>query len=304
MYKPPQSTNLRLRDGTRQHLLCWSNNKAPQKQTPCLLLHGFTNDAHIWTGLAQQLQNQHKVYAMDFRGHGDSDWDPQARYSHQTLRDDIANVVQQLGLKRFHIVGHSLGARVAALYIQQYQPELASFTLVDTGPEVGAAGVRKVRQDAEAMPTLFNSIDHYSEYLGNIYMMANQKNIRQLLAKNGLKKRPEGGFAPKTDPAFTASLWKPQSQNNDASDLNTPLNEQLWQALATITAPTLILKGQISAILSRRAANKMVNQIMPNAQLDIIRRAGHAVMVDNPSEFEKRTLDFIEQCETEKSDTE
>lgn len=304
MHNPPQSINLRLRDGTRQHLLCWSNDNHRQVQTPCLLLHGFTNDAHIWTGLAQQLQNSHSVYAMDFRGHGDSDWDPQARYSHQTLRDDIADIVWQLGLKRLHIVGHSLGARVAALYIEHSRPDLASFTMIDTGPEVGAAGVSKVRKDAESMPTAFNSIDLYCEHLANIYILANQNNIYQLLAKNGLKALPEGGFTPKTDPAFTAALWNPQSHNNNASDLSTPLNEQLWQALTSINAPTLILKGQISAILSRSVANKMVNQVMPNAQLDIIRRAGHAVMVDNPAEFEKRTMDFIEQCECEHSDLE
>lgn len=292
-HTPPQSKYIHLRDGLRQHILCW--NQEIHQQTPCLLLHGFTNDGHIWTSLAEHLQNKHAVYAIDFRGHGDSDRDPKARYTHHTLVDDINDIVQHFGWQRFHIVGHSLGARVAALYIQRYQPELISFTIVDTGPEVGAAGVSKVRKDAEAMPAKFSSIEQYTEYLSNIYLLANRKNIELLLAKNGLKELPDGELTPKTDPAFTAALWNPQSYQNNAKDLKAPLNEQLWNALSHITAPTLILKGQISAILSRNIANKMAKQIMSNAQLSIIPRAGHAVMVDNPTEFEKQTLNFINQ---------
>ena len=78
-----------------------------------VLLHGFTNDAHIWDGLASKLQQSHQVFALDFRGHGDSDWDPEGRYEHAVLVSDVQQIIAQLGLNNIHLVGHSLGARVA-----------------------------------------------------------------------------------------------------------------------------------------------------------------------------------------------
>jgi pimeloyl-ACP methyl ester carboxylesterase len=287
-----QSRYLYLQDGLRQHYLFWDCKNS--NSTPCLLLHGFTNDAYIWSGLAHRLQKNHQVYAIDFRGHGDSDWDPQARYTHDTLVKDVADSVRQLGLERFHLVGHSLGARIAALYVQREHPAINSFVNVDTGPEVRAAGVNKVRKDAESMPTRFDSISAYEEHLAAIYMLAEPRCI-QSMAKHGLKQLADGSYTPKTDPAFAAALWNPDSYNNDASDLRAPLNDQLWQALASIEAPSLILKGQVSAILARTVAQRMVNQVMPRAELITIPGAGHAVMVDNPQAFEQETAAFIER---------
>ena len=275
-------------DNLQCHYLFWPN---PQSDTACLFLHGFTNDAHIWDALAVQLQKQHNIIALDFRGHGDSAWDDQARYSHEQLCADVLQLVQQQPFKHWHIIGHSLGARVAMLTLARHQLPVESLTIIDTGPEVRAVGVNKVRMDAEKAPTQFVSIDAYFNYLSSIYMFAQEGRLRSMAAY-GVRKNADGLWQSKTDPAFTTALWKPGSNLANSDDLRYPLNDELWAALATLQCKTMVVRGQASAILSRQVAERMVHTIK-DAQLVTISRAGHALMVDNPEEFERAVLDFI-----------
>lgn len=284
-----QSLYIQHADGTKLHALDWQNSAA---STSCLVLHGFTNDAHIFDSLNAQLQKNHRVIAVDFRGHGDSDWDSKSRYQHKQLIDDVSHIINSLkiNISNLHIIGHSLGARIAMLYVAQQTLQPASLTVIDTGPEVRAIGVKKVRQDAEATPKSFTSIKAFEDFLKNIYFLAEAERIQQM-AQHGLKEI-NGKLVPKTDPNFTKALWKTDSQQGDSSDLTAPLNQELWQALEKINCPTMIMKGQASAILSKQTAEKM-QQLMPQAVLQIIERAGHAVMVDNPKAYEAEQLAFI-----------
>lgn len=277
-------------DGLALHLLHWPGrtlNPGP----PALLLHGFTNDAHIWDPLSLALSEQRYVYALDFRGHGQSAWDPHARYLHQSLQDDVMSCIKSLKLERLHLIGHSLGARIAMLVARQLGERIASYSILDTGPEVRAAGVRKVRQDAEGIPESFASEQAYFDWLRRVYALSDEHAVRHM-AHHGLR-RTDAGLVPNTDPAFTRALWKPESYQGDSSDLVAPLNEQLWQALAAISAPTLLLRGQISAILSRETARRMVEDTLPRAELKIIPRAGHALLCDNPRACIAAIVSFI-----------
>jgi pimeloyl-ACP methyl ester carboxylesterase len=273
----PQSLFLDAPDGIRLHVLHWQGPAGAQK---ILLVHGFTHHAWVWAGLAERLRAHFDVYALDFRGHGDSAWDPRHRYLHEHLQDDIRHAVDALSLQGCHLIGHSLGARVAMLALHQ-QPALASsFTIIDTGPEVGAAGAAKVRRDAESQPTAFDSVDIFHAYLRRIYALANAEALAAF-ATHSLRRNGEQ-YALKMDPGFTRALWKPDSYHNDSRDLRAPLNEQLWNALASLRIPTLVLRGAASAILSRQTAEKMANEVIPNARLKAVPVAGHAVMLDNP----------------------
>ena len=273
--------NVKLHYFFREH----TNN-----DTCCLLLHGFTNDAHIFDHLAEQLQTFSNVIAVDFRGHGDSEWDEKKNYSHDQLIEDIYQLTQLFSFNNWHIIGHSLGARVAMLTIAEKNFQPKSLTIIDTGPEVRAIGVRKVRQDAENTPKNFSSVDHFFYYLSSIYFLADTKRLR-LLAENGLKER-QGQLVAKTDPEFTKALWRQDSHQGNSSDLTASKEHDLWQALTSITCSCLIIRGQASAILTQRVAEKM-QRTLENAELAIIPRSGHALMLDNPSYFENSVLRFI-----------
>jgi pimeloyl-ACP methyl ester carboxylesterase len=285
----PESCFYTANDGLLLHYLLWRHATA---KSCCLLIHGFTNDAHIWDELARKLQHSHNVIAVDLRGHGDSDWDIAAKYTHPQMIEDVFQLVKRQAFDEWHIIGHSLGARVATLLISRHQLTPQSFVIIDTGPEVRAVGVNKVRQDAQSTPQSFASTEEFKQYLSTIYVFAQPERISSM-AISGLKKNDNGELIPKTDPAFTAALWKADSKQGNSNDLKYPLTDELWQALANIHCKSLVLKGQASAILAKNVAEKMANEVRPNASLMVIPRAGHALMVDNPEAFEKAVCEFI-----------
>jgi len=281
----PQSLFLDSPDQLRLHVLHW---QGPSHAPRILLVHGFMHHAWVWAELAQRLCGHFDVYALDFRGHGDSAWDAQQHYLHEHLQSDIRCAIDALSLHGCHLIGHSLGARVAMLVLER-EPALAtSFTIIDTGPDVGAAGAAKVRSDAESQPRHFTSVESFHSYLRRIYSLANYAAL-VAFATHSLRKEGDQ-FTLKMDPAFTRALWKPTTGNSNQHELRAPLNEQLWHALASLRIPTLVLRGAASAILSRQTAEKMANEVIANARLKPVPMAGHAVMLDNP----EVTTDLIE----------
>lgn len=281
-------------DGIQLCYRVWTG--AGKAHKPCLLLHGFTNQADIWQPLAEALQAKgFSVYALDFRGHGLSGWDPKRNYSHERLKQDVAEFLKHLELKSCHIIAHSLGARVASLLIAQLSrsgyDQVCSFCLADTGPDVRAAGVDKVRRDAEAMPQVFNKPDDYLRLLKRIYMLS-EPSALEAMSHYSLHQQDGGQYRLRTDPEFTRYLWKPNTQNNNTKDLTAPLNQELWQALEKITVPCQLIRGQMSAILSTDTADKML-QTLTHAKLETIPMAGHALMLDNAAAFNKTVLEFV-----------
>src|SRR5438034_2176525 len=117
-------------NGLKLHVLDWGGTG----RTPLLLLHGFTGHAHAWDTLSIALQPHFHVYAMDQRGHGDSD--PAEVYNAIASFDDIGGVIDQLGLTTLVLVGLSMGGR-NALYFASKRPELIQkLVIVDIGPDV------------------------------------------------------------------------------------------------------------------------------------------------------------------------
>src|ERR1051325_7760699 len=118
--------NLRLR------LLDWGGGD----RTPVLLLHGFTGRAHAWDTLSTALQPDYHVYALDQRGHGDTD--PADVYNPVVAFDAIAGVVDQLGLASFVLIGLSMGGRNGMYFTSKRPERVRKLVVVDIGPEISA----------------------------------------------------------------------------------------------------------------------------------------------------------------------
>ena len=290
-----QSCFFRSTDGLDLHALYWRSQDAASSSC-VLLLHGFTNDAHVWDPIAEALSASHHVLALDFRGHGDSAWDSKLRYSHWQLADDVTQVTQQFSRDKFetehwHVVGHSLGARVAMLAIAEGELAAASFVAVDAAPEVSAEASAKILADAQSIPEEFSSIEEYRNYLKGLYGLADSSAIERL-GHFGLRRRGRV-YKAKTDPAFASRLWHQSEEMRAEEEARGPLVDGLWRAVRSIDAPTLVLRGQASAVLTKPAAQALANSTLERGSLRTVSRSGHALMIDNPGECGRFIAEFL-----------
>src|SRR5256885_2420272 len=128
-------------NGLRFHVLDWGG----EGRTPLLLLHGFTGHAHAWDTLSIALQPHFHVYAMDQRGHGDSD--PADTYNAVAAFDDIGGGPPPPRGTSPLLGGLSMGGRNAVYFTSQRPPPVPKPGLVDIRP-----GARKAPAPAPARP--------------------------------------------------------------------------------------------------------------------------------------------------------
>ncbi|HEY9888492.1 MAG TPA: alpha/beta fold hydrolase, partial [Candidatus Obscuribacterales bacterium] len=105
----------------------------PETGQPILCLHGVLNQGAIWDAIAPALVQQgYRVIAPDLRGHGKSGHvGPEGNYQLLDHLGDVDALVQQLGLAHFPVVGHSMGAVIAASYASARPQYIRSLTLVE-----------------------------------------------------------------------------------------------------------------------------------------------------------------------------
>lgn len=97
---------------------------------PLLLLHGMADLADVWLSLGDALAEKYHVIAPDLRGHGASS-KPETGYSCQDIIDDLENLMDYLGWKNAHILAHSWGGKIAALWANNHPSRFRSLILVD-----------------------------------------------------------------------------------------------------------------------------------------------------------------------------
>jgi pimeloyl-ACP methyl ester carboxylesterase len=284
-----QSRDLRVKGahGAELHLLEWSTEGVPM-----LLLHGFGNEAHIWDDFAPVVAPHYRTLALDHRGHGRSDWDPEQRYQLDALVDDVETVTAALGIERMVLVGHSLGGRVSTLFAGRHPARLAGLVIVDIGPDVDPRGSLRIRQDVELnLEPVFDSVAEYARALSLSYPAATPEALRRM-ALHGVRPRADGRFELVMDPALRGATAG-RVGSADAEQQEQSIRQRMWDALAALPCPTLVVRGAASDILSPEVADRMVDEVLQNGRLAVVPRAGHSVMTDNPQGFNDAVAAFV-----------
>ena len=100
-----------------------------------VFVHGWTCDRSFFAPQAEHFARRHRVVSVDLRGHGESD-KPQGQYPIAAYADDIAYVIEQLGLGKVVAVGHSMGGITVLQLGAAYPDRMAAIVMVDPAPLV------------------------------------------------------------------------------------------------------------------------------------------------------------------------
>ncbi|MGG4497906.1 alpha/beta fold hydrolase [Brevibacillus reuszeri] len=143
-----------------------------------ILLHGFCGSSGYWKKVMPLLAESHHVIAVDLRGHGAS-LAPDEPYTMERFAEDIALFIDELGLPRVHLFGHSLGGYVTLAFAEKYVDKLASFGLIHSTsyPDDEAA---KENRDKGATSIRENGIEPFIKAL-----------VPKLFAKGHVATMPE-----------------------------------------------------------------------------------------------------------------
>ena len=263
-------------NGVTLHYLDWGPATAP----PVVLLHGITGHARVWDHLAERLVPGRRVLALDQRGHGDSEAAPDDDYRVATMADDVAAFAGSLQLDRFALLGHSMGGRIAIQYAAAHAGRLERLIIVDIGPDIELAGLQRVRTMMSQSPERIESEEWAVEYIRRANPLQDLELLRQRV-HHGLKRLPDGELTWKYAKGLRDMM---RAGRRDAVDL--------WEPLARIPCPTLVVRGAESDILSAEVAKKMTERL-PDGRLVEIPAAGHTVPADRPDDFVRHVRAFL-----------
>ena len=122
-----QSQRLKL------HYAVWGDESNP----PLLLIHGGRDHARTWDRVALALKNDYAVYAVDLRGHGDSQWAIGSQYSLPEFVLDVATLGQTIDRYPLTVIGHSLGGAIALQYAAVCPNDIAKVVAIEgLGPRI------------------------------------------------------------------------------------------------------------------------------------------------------------------------
>ena len=111
---------------------------------PVLLVHSYAGSSAHWKAQLAHLRARRRALAMDLRGHGRSSAPSDGDYSVPALAGDIAALADALELRRFVLVGHSMGGSAAAAYAGEHPGRLAGLVLVGTPGKSSAEQAQQV----------------------------------------------------------------------------------------------------------------------------------------------------------------
>jgi pimeloyl-ACP methyl ester carboxylesterase len=266
-----------VRDDVTLHHLDWGN----AGRHPIVLVHGSRLHAHVWNHFSHRFRDRFHIVAIDQRGHGDSGWCARGRYDLEDFYEDLRAVVVARGLKRFTLIGHSLGGRVSMLYASRHHPELERLVLVDITPgrPAVAAGTNISRVTETPAPRDFESEAQAITYLGKLLSRAPAQVIEDSV-RYGMRKAASGRYTWKYDPAILKRA---------------PAPLDLWGMVKSIPTPTLLQYGSHSNVVSPALAEQL-RQTMPQCTVERIDNAGHALFTDQPDAFAGSVERFLTEA--------
>jgi pimeloyl-ACP methyl ester carboxylesterase len=247
-----------------------------------VLIHGFGENHYSWGEIPQALTASYTVFAIDLRGHGDSDWDARGEYRLDKFVSDLTTLLDLLEIQSFSIAGHSLGANIALEIASLRRSQVQKLVLVEFNLEDPAEEVRKFAMaQFDAQFRVHPSLSAYNALLRDQRPLADPAALLYY-SNHSVRSRAEGGYQVKCDPALRH--FYTSTERNRA--------QQRRMVLARLSCQLLLVRGSGSALVPPTVAPEIV-KLVPLAQSCLVQGAGHAVMLDRPREFNDAIARFL-----------
>ena len=252
-------------------------------QQRVVFLHGLMAFSANWRKIANRIEDQFQCLIFDQRGHGRS-FKPASGYSLKDFAEDLHKITQELGWDHFHLVGHSLGARVAMVFADKFPEKVRTLTLEDMGADVLADSYKYYEKMLNLVPTPFSSREDVKSFFEHKFLelftpSENPKVLLTFLQAN-IEEKESGVF----DWRFSKQAIIETARENH--------NQDRWRELSSFKMPVLLFRGENSHILSAKEFEKMIN-INPQITGIEIKGAGHWLHYEKYDEFTANLIKFL-----------
>ena len=257
-------------NGLKLHYVEWGDAQKP----PLILIHGIARFARRFDHLVPSFVDRYRVIAYDLRGHGDSGWDPQARYLVEDHVGDLEGLVKQLGLRNIVVWGNSTGGRVAQVFTALHPDLVTHLIAEDVGPErprsIADGFAKRVAAEANG-------------WASEDELVANLRKNQQMSAAEArawvrfaAKKRDDGRVVWKRDPNLVKGF----------------IETELWRFVDKITTPALYVVGGRSEIVPPATQLQLQNRL-PHVRVVSMAGLGHYPSDEKPAEFVELVNEFL-----------
>lgn len=270
------------------HFWDWGTDGKP----PLILVHGGLDHARNWDWVARPLREHYHVYAMDLRGHGNSEWAPGALYTLAEHVLDLSALADVIGDFPVTIVGHSLGGIITLLYSGIYPDRvrkavsIEGFGLPNSHPihkpppermRAWIEGVRKTeRRESHSYPNLDAAVARMKE--ANPHL---SDEVARHLTLHGTNWNSDGSL-----------VWKFDNYARAFPPYGTRL-EDLRAIVAEITCPVLLFWGMESWVPDPEIDGR--TSVIKNHRLVRVPGAGHWLHHDRLDIFMEETMRFLQE---------
>lgn len=243
-----------------------------------MLLHGFPFNHALWREQVQALSDHYRVITPDMRGFGESALSTEEPATMREMAEDVAALLDELGINRVTLGGLSMGGYVAFAFYKQFPLRVRSLILADTRHTADTAEAKenRERQAQQALAEGMKGIvDSMLPKLLAPASFTERKDVVEELRAMMLSTPPEGaaaalrGMALRTDQTYLLPL---------------------------ILAPTLIIVGSEDQITPLSDAEVMHREIR-GSRLEVIEGAGHVSNMERPAEFNQALRTFLDSLQ-------
>jgi pimeloyl-ACP methyl ester carboxylesterase len=239
-----------------------------QGENALFFLHYWGGSSRTWCEVIERLENDFRCIAYDHRGWGNSDSSPSG-YRIEDLAHDAQGLIRKLGLRRYTLVGHSMGGKIAQLLASWRPAGLEALILVAPSPPVPMAVPEEQRkQMIEAYGTR-QAVELLIEHV--LTAVPIPEKLREMIIEDTLRGSPQAKRA-----------WPEAGMIEDIS-----------AAVLNINVPTLVLAGENDQVERVATLEQELIPRIRDAQMRAIPRSGHLSPLEVPDEIAAGIRNFL-----------